>query len=486
MNLALFLTGAMAISTVLLGVISRIRPTVSLEQWALGGRRFGGVLVFLLMAGEIYTTFTFLGASGFAYGKGGAVFYILTYTCLAFVLSYWILPPVWKYATENRLVTQPDFFEAKYASRGVGIVVTIVGLIALIPYLMLQFRGLGIIAEIMSQGRISKSVAILLGGLVMAVYVIASGMRGSAWAAAVKDVTTWIICGILGFYLPYHYYGGIGPMFEKIADARPGFIALPDTGETIMWYCSTVALSATGLYLWPHTFCSVYTSRSQNAIRRNAALMPLYSLVMLFAMLAGFAAILQVPDLKGAEIDLALLKISVITFDPWFVGVIGGVGILAAMVPGATILIVGSSLISKNIFRRLIPHLSDRQMAYCAQLSVVLLTVIAVYFTLTGGDSIVGILLMGYSIVTQLFPALIGSLMRKNPLTKEGACAGIIVGVGTVGIVVTTGISIATFFPEAPAFVKQINTGFIALSLNVLVAAIVSTVTAQWPENIVG
>lgn len=126
MNLALFLTGAMAISTVLLGVISRIRPTVSLEQWALGGRRFGGVLVFLLMAGEIYTTFTFLGASGFAYGKGGAVFYILTYTCLAFVLSYWILPPVWKYATENRLVTQPDFFEAKYASRGVGIVVTIV------------------------------------------------------------------------------------------------------------------------------------------------------------------------------------------------------------------------------------------------------------------------------------------------------------------------------------------------------------------------
>lgn len=351
---------------------------------------------------------------------------------------------------------------------------------------MLQFRGLGIIAEIMSQGRISKSVAILLGGLVMAVYVIASGMRGSAWAAAVKDVTTWIICGILGFYLPYHYYGGIGPMFEKIADARPGFIALPDTGETIMWYCSTVALSATGLYLWPHTFCSVYTSRSQNAIRRNAALMPLYSLVMLFAMLAGFAAILQVPDLKGAEIDLALLKISVITFDPWFVGVIGGVGILAAMVPGATILIVGSSLISKNIFRRLIPHLSDRQMAYCAQLSVVLLTVIAVYFTLTGGDSIVGILLMGYSIVTQLFPALIGSLMRKNPLTKEGACAGIIVGVGTVGIVVTTGISIATFFPEAPAFVKQINTGFIALSLNVLVAAIVSTVTAQWPENIVG
>jgi SSS family solute:Na+ symporter len=48
-------------------------------RWALGnvaGRSFGAPLVFLLMAGEIYTTFTFIGGSDFAYGRGGPVYYI--------------------------------------------------------------------------------------------------------------------------------------------------------------------------------------------------------------------------------------------------------------------------------------------------------------------------------------------------------------------------------------------------------------------------
>ncbi|WP_064696942.1 sodium:solute symporter family protein [Rhizobium aegyptiacum] len=483
MNVALWFLSSVTAGVVFLGVLGPKQRPTSLEQWALGGRRFGSLLVFLLMAGEIYTSFTFLGASGFAYGKGGAVFYILTYTCLAFVSSYWLLPPIWRFADEMRLVTQPDFFEKKYQSPGLGYLVTLVGLVALVPYLILQLKGLGIIAETISNGRVSNPAAVILGAVVMAAYVIASGMRGSAWAAAVKDGMIWIVCAFLGIYLPYHYYGGIGPMFEQIEAARPGFLALRETGETITWYLSTVALSALGLYMWPHTFSSVYTSRSESAFRRNAVFMPLYALVMLFAMLVGFAAVLQVPGLQGAEIDLALLKLSVATFDPWAVGVIGAAGALTALVPGATMLIAGSTLISTNICRKLVPSLSDRQATGWARLSVIVLTVIAVSFTLVGGESIVAILIMGYSIVTQLFPAVFASLLSKNPFTKEGAAAGIVAGVGTVGIVVTTGLTISSFFPEAPVLVKQINTGFIALTINVVVALLVSAVTAQWPNS---
>lgn len=479
MNLSLLLVFGITAAIFVVGTLERKRPQVSFEQWALGGRRFGALLVFVLMAGEIYTTFTFLGASGFAYGKGGAVFYILTYTCLGFVLSFWLLPPIWRFANKERLVTQPDFFERKYNSPGLGILVTFVGLVALIPYLILQLRGLGIIAETVSGGTIPNWIAVIGGAAIMALYVIASGMRGSAWAAAVKDSTTWIVCAFLGIYLPYHYYGGIGPMFDQIETVRPGFLSLPDNGETIIWYCSTVALSALGLYMWPHTFSSVFTSRTEGAFKRNAVFMPLYALVMLFAMLVGFAAVLQVPGLQGGEIDLALLKLSLKTFDPWFVGVIGAAGVLTALVPGSTIVIAGSTLISANILRRIAPSLPEAKVTTAARLSVVAISVVAVYFTLIGGDSIVSVLIMGYSIVTQLFPALFASLLSKNPLTKEGAAAGIIVGVGAVGIVVTTGLTISSFFPDAPMAIKQINTGFIALTLNILVAALVSVATAR-------
>src|SRR5580658_2368277 len=116
MNVALGTIGLTALAALLLGLRARAGKDMNLEQWAVGGRHFGTILVFVLMAGEIYTTFTFLGGSGYAYGHGGPTYYILAYGCLAYIISYWMLPPIWRYARERRLISQPDFFAAKYAS----------------------------------------------------------------------------------------------------------------------------------------------------------------------------------------------------------------------------------------------------------------------------------------------------------------------------------------------------------------------------------
>jgi len=105
---------------------------MTLEQWSVGGRGFGTIFVFLLLAGEIYTTFTFLGASGYAYGRGAPTYYILGYGCLAYILSYWLLPLIWRYAKDNRLISQSDFFSRKYDSPTLGVVVSLVGLVALV------------------------------------------------------------------------------------------------------------------------------------------------------------------------------------------------------------------------------------------------------------------------------------------------------------------------------------------------------------------
>ena len=59
-----------ALAALALGLVARRGWDRDLEQWAVGGRGFGWILVFLLLAGEIYTTFIFLGASGFSYGLG--------------------------------------------------------------------------------------------------------------------------------------------------------------------------------------------------------------------------------------------------------------------------------------------------------------------------------------------------------------------------------------------------------------------------------
>ena len=81
----------LTISTIVALLASR-RIKMDLEQWSVAGRGFGVIFVWLLMAGEIYTTFAFLGASGWAYSRGGPALYILTYLTLAYAISFLSCP----------------------------------------------------------------------------------------------------------------------------------------------------------------------------------------------------------------------------------------------------------------------------------------------------------------------------------------------------------------------------------------------------------
>jgi solute:Na+ symporter, SSS family len=481
MSAALIIITATILGVLCLGLLARRGQEMDLEQWTVGGRGFGTILVFVLMAGEIYTTFTFLGGSGFAYGHGGPVFYILSYGCLAYVISYWLLPAIWRYSKQHRLLSQPDFFAHKYNSPALGVLVAVVGIVALIPYLVLQLKGLGIIVDAAAYGTISPTLAIWIGAAVVTAYVMVSGVRGSAWTAVVKDTLILAVVLFLGIYLPIHYYGGYNAMFSAIQTAKPDFLALPAKGESIAWFDSTVLLTALGFYMWPHSFGSLFTAKEERAFRRNAVLMPLYQLILLFVFFVGFAAILKVPGLKGSEIDLSLLRLSVQTFDPWFVGVIGAAGVLTALVPGSMILIAAATLLANNIFRIVRPQTTEATVSRLAKLLVPVVALVSVIFTLNGGTTIVALLLMGYSFVTQLFPTLIASLLPHNPVTREGAFAGICVGVATVAITSLTHTSVATLFPALPDALRDLNIGIVALILNLVALGAVSAVTRRRP-----
>jgi SSS family solute:Na+ symporter len=221
-------------------------------------------------------------------------------------------------------------------------------------------------------------------------------------------------------------------------------------------------LTALGFYMWPHTFGAIYTARNERVIRLNAMVLPLYQLILLFVVLIGLAAILQVPDLKGPEVDLALFKLSVKTFDPWVIGVIGAAGVLTALVPGSMILMTAATLVANNLYRAAHRSASDAHVLNVAKLVVPVVALVAIYFTLAGGQTIVALLLMGYSFVTQLFPPLVLSLARNRWITREGAAAGIVAGVATVAAISLNHATIGTLFPALPVQIKELNTGLIA------------------------
>jgi len=477
MSPALILIGLAALGALVLGMVARKGRDMGLEQWTVGGRGFGWVFVFLLLAGEIYTTFTFLGASGFAYGLGAPAYYIIAYGSLAYVIAYFLLPPIWTYAKRHRLHSQPDFFVRKYDSRALGALVSVVDLVALIPYLVLQLTGLGIIVQAAGYGAIPKDAAIWVGAAIVTAYVMVSGIRGSAWTAVVKDILILGVVLFLGLYLPIHLYGGIGAMFEKIATAKPGFLVFRPSGMSVAWFVSTVLLTALGFFMWPHSFAACYTARDARVFRRNAIVLPIYQLILLFVFFVGFAAVLTVPGLKGAATNLALFKLVTQQFSPAVVGIIGAAGVFTALVPGSLIAMTAATLLAKNLVGLARPNASDDQTVALAKWLVPVIMLIAVYFTLTGSSTIVTMLLVGYSYVTQLFPTVVASLMRRNPVTAAGAFTGILAGVVVATVLTFTHATIGSLVPGLPEVIRDLNVGIIALGVNVVVLVVVSALT---------
>jgi SSS family solute:Na+ symporter len=432
-----------------------------------GGRGFGAVLMYLLMAGEVYTTFAFLGASGWAYSRGGPTLYVMAYLTLAYVISFFMLPQIWEVGRKFRMQTQSDFFSIRYGNRYLAGFVCIVGIASFIPYLQLQLTGLGIIVSIASFDGIGRTPAMVIAVVLLAAFVFASGVRAVAWVSVLKDALMVLAAAAIGIGIPKIYFGGIGPMFAALAHAHPAHLTMPGATANLghTWYVSTVLLTSVGFYMWPHAFGSTFTAKSSDTLRRNAVVMPLYTLTLAFILFAGFTAVLVVPGLANG--DLALLTVVRQSFPPWFLGVVGGAGALTAMVPASIFILTAATLFAKNLYRPLFfPAMTDDQVAKLARVMVVVLGIVSLCLAIYTSTTLVSLLLIGYAGVSQFFPGVLLGLYWKR-VTTAAVFAGMISGVAA---------SIFLMLSHRDPWFGW-SAGFVALSLNFMVTISCSLLT---------
>jgi solute:Na+ symporter, SSS family len=449
------------------------RYKMDLEQWTVAGRGLGLVMVWVLTAGEGYTTFSFLGASGWAYSRGGPVLYVLADITLAYVVSFYILPPIWETGQKYGLQTESDFFRRRYNSKYLAAFVTLVGVIFIIPYLQVQLTGLGIIVEVAGFEGISHTMAMVIASILVASFVLASGVRAVAWVSVLKDILMLFAALFIGIGIPYIYFGGIGHMFVALAHTHSSHLVMPGATKNMghAWYISTVLLTSFGFYMWPHVFAACFTAKSGDTLRHNAVFMPLYTLVLPFIFFVGFAAILVVPGLRNG--DLALLVMVRKTFPPWFLGVIGGAGALTAMVPAASLILTAATLLAKNLFRpTFAPAMTDDSVVKLAKVLAVATTGIALYFAVYSSTTLVGLLLMGYDGVAQFLPGVMLGLYWKRT-TMFGVFTGLVLGIATSAFLI---------LGKMDPFMG-VNAGFFALCINFLFTVVVSFLTPSEPSG---
>ncbi|MGD8537705.1 MAG: sodium:solute symporter family protein [Candidatus Aminicenantes bacterium] len=462
--MALFIIFATIAISAGVGIFAGRRLKMNLENWTVAGRRFGLILIWLLMAGEIYTTFTFLGASGWAFSKGAPAFYILIYGTLAYTLSFFILPALWRVGKRHGLHTQPDYFIKRYDSRSLGVFVALIGVFSIIPYLQLQLAGLGFIVEIASDGAVSSNAAILLAFVLTCIFVYTSGLRGAAWVAIIKDVMMLAAVGVVGIGVPIIYFGSPGKMFDALMAKMPEHLIFPGSTPNmdVGWVMSTALLTGLGFYMWPHVFGSAFSAKSDKVIKRNAIIMPFYQIPILLIFFVGFTAFLVIPELKNG--DMAFLELVNRTYPPWFMGFVGAAGAVTAMVPSAILVLFASTLLAKNVYQAgFRPQAKEETVLRLSRIMVLVITTFALVFAILFPNELVNLLILGYDGVCQFFPGVVCGLFWKR-VTKTGVFAGLVVGISIVVFLILTGRD--PFLGMNAGFVGLLVNGFLAVAVS--------------------
>lgn len=418
-----------------MGVLAGLHRRFGLEEFFVGDRSFGTVLFYTLAAAEIYSAFAFLGLAGWAYAKGVSIVYGLAYMSIAYALYFFVGPRIQRLGRRGGYVTQPDFLADRYGSRKLGVGVALVGVAATLPYLQLQLAGSGIIVEIASQGAMSRESAIVIAVVALVGFVSFSGLRGIGWTNLMQAGIMLAAMLAVGFLVPRQLYGGIEPAMAALERLRPQHLELPDSGGLgLGWYASTVLLSAIGAWMWPHIFATTYGARNERVVRRNAGVLPLYQLATVPIVIVGLTCAAKAAEDPAfaasiAHPDQTLLRVLVARFPPWVAGIIGAGGLAAAISTASALILSSASLLARNVGQQgLVRGLDDRRTAWLARALVVPVALVAMGLALRGPAMLVELLLIGYSGVAQLAPAILLGMFARWP-TLGGVSAGLVAGI---------------------------------------------------------
>jgi solute:Na+ symporter, SSS family len=348
----------------------RADDMMHLNEWGLGGRSFGTFVAWFLLGGDLYTAYTFIAVPAAVFGAGAVTgFFAVSYTIMVFPIALIFLPRLWSIARVHNYVTPADFVRGRYGSRGLSLATAFTGILALMPYIALQLVGIQAVLTVMGVGTSStntyvKDLPLFIAFLVLAIYTYVSGLRAPALIAFVKDTLVYVMVIVAVFYIPTRI-GGWGHIFAagqahlkavSPVTHKPNGVFIPTTGNSQLAF-STLALgSALALMVYPHSITGVLSTKRRDIIKRNMALLPIYSVMLAFVALLGYMAVADkttVANVKkaGGNAQLAVPYLFQHMFPSWFTGVAFSAIVIGALVPAAIMAIASANLFTRNIFK---------------------------------------------------------------------------------------------------------------------------------------
>ncbi len=414
---------------------ARWRPAedpMQLAEWGLAGRGFGTFVSWFLLGGDIYTAYTFIAVPALVYATGAAGFYALAYTIMVFPIVFVFAPRLWSVARARGYVTPGEFVRGRHGSQGLGLAVAATGILATMPYIALQLVGIESVLTVMGIGSSSgqavvRDLPLIIAFAVVAAYTYLAGLRAPALIAFVKDILIYLTVIVAILVIPGrlggwgHIFGAASAQLKTVnpATGKPaGSIVVLPAGE---WAYATLALgSALALFVYPHATTGVFAAKRRNVIRRNAAMLPAYSLVLGLIALFGYMA-RAVPAVNagvkasGGNAQLSVPLLFAHMFPAWFAGIADSAIVIGALVPAAVMSIAAANLFTRTIYKELFrPYATPAEETRVARLASLLMKVGALGFALELNKTFsINLQLLGGIWILQTFPAIVIGLYTR-------------------------------------------------------------------------
>ncbi|NIH86378.1 monocarboxylate uptake permease MctP [Amycolatopsis granulosa] len=494
-------------------VASRWRAAASLEhldEWGLGGRKFGSWITWFLVGGDLYTAYTFVAVPALVFGAGALGFYALPYTVILYPIVFLPALRMWSVSRSRGYVTPADFVRGRYGSSTLALLIAITGIVATMPYIALQLVGLEAVLRTMglNGGGIAGHLPLLIAFLVLALYTYQSGLRAPALIAFVKDGLIYLVILVAVFYLPAKL-GGWSHIFDASAKAlaqpspatgKPkGSIVL--TGNNQLQYITLALGSALALFLYPHSLTGVLASRGRNVIKRNMMALPAYSLLLGLLALLGYVALtagvkpITNAATGNADSNTVVPVLFGTQFPSWFAGIAFAAIGIGALVPAAIMSIAAANLWTRNIYKEYLKRdATPRQEAKQAKIASLVVKFGAVAFILFIDPQFsIDLQLIGGVLILQTLPAVAIALYTRwfhRIGLIAGWVAGMAWGIAMLYVIPNPNTKRAHFGGSAlplndlsifgwhpfTGSAVQIYPGFVALIGNLVVAVVVTVI----------
>ncbi len=423
---------------VFVGIITARLASKSIDDFILGGKKMWTPVIALSEKGTDFSAWLLIGLPGQAFKMGlGAIWAGIGVWVGSLFNWIVIATPLRNLTGKYNALTLPDYFESRFEDTTHLLRVTSSILIVFFFTLYVSAQVVGAGKILASTFAIDQVVGMAVGLGIILFYTMMGGFIAESWTdffQGIIMVVALVLMCVVGLFA----LGGPGQVLARIGsvDARSVLLSAGESG-TALYLGVILAGLAIGLGYagQPHILMRYMALRDSKEVKKAAVIaMTWTTFAVTGAIMLGFFAI---PFLRGeiADPEHVTLAFAARILPGWLVGFILAAATAAMMSTVDSQLLVATSAITEDIYRKLInPDAPQKDLVRLARIFTAVVAVVAFALGLRAEALVYWLVLYAWGGFAASFgPPLILSLKWRGT-TKAGAFCGMVVGALTIVI----------------------------------------------------